>query len=179
MKISSQQKAVIVLCTALIVMLSLITVLNRPDIALRDTVDYKAAAEQDRQLEAEYQDYLASIKTDPSASQKLLDTLVTNDDIKSEVDAAFAFNDPVELPTIPDSALKISSQAGREALLSYFVAVGKIHNTIEQIANNLSGDLFVDDIGSAELERQHTQVNQAVIAMGSVTVPKEAVSFHK
>ncbi len=179
MQINHQQKLVVVLSTALIVVLSAITIFNRPDLEVRDSTDSAAIAAQNRADEEEYQRYLASIQTDPAASKALMQDLIKQEDVKKDIETQLGVNRPVVVPVIADSSLTITQETGQAAMIRYFSDLGGIYQNVEASAAQLDATLFNEEANGTAAATTISQVQSAAAQMKQVRVPVEAAAFHK
>jgi hypothetical protein len=179
MQISNQQKIVVAICGVLVVVLSLISVLNRPDITVRDSEDYESLAAADRKSQQEYQEYLRSIETDPEASKRLLQDLVKESDVRKEVEAELGVGKPVSPVAISDASLIISEQSTSQNLNRYFNQVLALEQSNLSKASDVSESLFSDETSSSVAEKAARDAAAASEQMRTTPVPREALAFHK
>jgi len=71
----------------MVVILAGITIFQKSNYGFKDTTDYAKLGQLSLDQQQAYKKYLADIQTDPVASQQLLQTIITQADIKKELDA--------------------------------------------------------------------------------------------
>jgi hypothetical protein len=126
----------------------------------------------------DYNAYLAALKVDPDASQKLLKSIVNEKDIAADIEKQLDVNQKISLPEISDSQLKISG-SNKDAAVSYFKVVGESMSEYNTNVSTISKDLFSQDQNAGSLDLI-AQKNSALLKqLYDQSVPKDVADFHK
>lgn len=143
------QKSYLVTAVVLIVVLSLVSFWNRSSFRYEDATDYTRPSLTQQQAEA-YLNYLETLEVDPAASQLLFEEILTEEDIRKEVEEDFQINQPVVVPIIEASSLNISEASGKGAVEEYLSEI--VTKTMDFNRNNdsLNNQLFAGNRQSAE-----------------------------
>jgi hypothetical protein len=124
-----------------------------------------------------YLNYLNSLKIDKQASQQVFQKILSEEDVKAEVEDQLSVNQKIEYQEIPDSQIKISKEKGQKALENYIAEIATPLANFNARSTVLASGLFskqpaVDE----ELER----FRQALaVKLNSISVPEEAINVHK
>jgi hypothetical protein len=76
----------------------------------------KQQQQEQQDATAAYDQILAATKLNADASQKLFKELISEQEVKQQVEAALAVNQPIVLPEVRDADLAISNVAGKSAV---------------------------------------------------------------
>ncbi|MDE2312515.1 MAG: hypothetical protein KGJ93_05550, partial [Patescibacteria group bacterium] len=151
---TKQQKFYFFGSLLVIVALLVVTLWRQPDYHYLDNTNYAAKQQQDKVLAAAYAQYLKSIQTDPVASQKLLQSIISQDDIKQAVQQQLRTDQAVNLPQVADSSMHTSGQTGRQAVVQYFTDAVAPAVDFSQKTTDLNRQLFAGDSNSEDTLQQ-------------------------
>lgn len=174
---TKEQKQYFVTAVVLIVILSLVSLLSRPDFMYVDQSDYKQLQAQEEANRLAYVKYLENLKVDPVASKELFQELFTEQDIQNEVVAQFQATKPVVKPDIKTSELKVVENSGQAAFVDYIsktTGLGLVFGTKTAGANEA---LFSKDLN--EVKRVNTEFKTILKELYETPVPSEALALHK
>lgn len=174
---TKEQKTYFFISIALVAVLAVVTLWRHPSFQYTDTTDYAKQQQQAKVVADAYAKYLQSIQTDPNASAELFQTILTQADIKKEVQAELKTDQPITPPTVDEKSLRITSQSGQNAVVAYLSqvlppAVDFNQKTLEINKQLFSGDASNDAILTRQYERVYKQ-------MSTATIPKEALDVQK
>lgn len=124
-KINKQQLTVAAIA-ALVLVLTIVSLTSRSNFTYRDTTDYAALKKQqqteyEKQLR-EYTKQLEAVDGDPVASRQIMQSLVSYDDVRAEVDKALNVKQKIVLPAVADSQIHIKKTATHQDAVDYFTA---------------------------------------------------------
>lgn len=177
--LTSQQKTYLTATIVLVVILSLVTFWRRSTFVYQDTTDYAKLAREEKAQNEAYQKLLASIQPDPVASQQVFKKIVTEADVKKQVEAALDIKQKVVTPDIADSKLNVSEQKGKEAVEKYLVQSGQTVGKFNAALGNASQMLFSPTADSRELVAGAAQGQALLDTLYQISLPAEAKAFHK
>lgn len=169
---TKSQKVYFSVSVIVVVVLIAITVFQKSNFGYKDTTDYAALQAQSKAQQAAYAVYLASIQTDPAASRELFQTILTQADIKKEVDAQLKPDQPVVPPAVDQKSLNITSASGQTAVENYLTAAMGPLVGFNQNTSELNKQLFDDPSAADNISSQYTQAFRKLTA---APVPKEAL----
>src|SRR3989344_1320142 len=115
---TKEQKQTLLGAGVLVLILAIITLTSRPDFLLKELLP-KDNANQNVLDAQRYLQYLESLKVDRQASLALFQKILTEEDIKKEVEGELEVNQTIIEPMIDASKLAKSAQSGRQAVLDY------------------------------------------------------------
>ncbi len=173
---TKEQKRYFALSMVVVLVLAVITVAQRPNFQYQDTTDYAKLRQQSAAEQKAYADYLASIKTDPQASQQLFQTILTENDVRQAVEAELKTDQPVNPPVVADSALRLTNASGKAAITDYLTAAIGPLVSFNQKASAQNQQIFADPTVAANVTKLYTQ---AFRQLTDAPVPKEAVNIQK
>jgi hypothetical protein len=179
MKITNQQKVVIALCTGMIIVLSATTIVNRPDLTVKGNTPDRTLALQEQRDRQEYEQYLASLETDPEASKQLLQDLVSESDVRQEVVNLLAANRPLVVPKPEDTLFTVSNRNSKDTVARYFEQIGQTDQQIVAENSAVANGYFSTATDRHTLIRSRTSIAAAQSSMQRMTVPQEALLYHK
>jgi hypothetical protein len=164
---------------ALVVILFVVTVIQPSNFLFRDQTDYEKRQQEAVKEAQEYADYLASIKPDPVASQKLYEEILDPKEVETEARLALNASQKVSVPQIPDNKLVIQPRGGKEEVVKYFNQFGQLAVELNSKTSPVAPNLFDQNLPESEAKRSLEAANQFVEQMYQTPVPPEAVEFHK
>jgi len=175
--LSKQQKAYAIVSLAVVVILAVITVWKKPDYHYKDTTDYAKLQAQSVSQQVAYDNYLASIQTDPVASEKLFKQIITRQDVADEVKAELNTDQPINPPVVDEKSLVITNNKGQAAVESYLTeAISPLVN-FNQASKDLNSQLFGADASVPDsIKKLYTR---AYNQLAAAPVPQEAVGAQK
>lgn len=173
---TKQQKKYFTTTIVLVIILSLITFWSRGTLNTAKNIPMSNGGMTVAQAEA-YLNYLETLKVDPEASKKLFHELITEEELKKEVEAELQVDQPVTPPKIDDRALVINNTSGQSAVEEYFDKAGGAAANFALEVQKYGSGLFSGDVGTAEAVEREAQLSYRKLV--STPVPKEAVAFHK
>ncbi len=169
---TKSQKVYFGVSMVVVLVLVCITVFQKSDFRYKDTTDYAKLQQQSEAEQKAYAVYLASIQTDPVASQELFQSILTQADIRQEVEAQLKTSQPVVLPTVDQKTLNLTSASGQKAVEAYFTAAIGPLVAFSQNTSDLNKQLFTDPNSAATISKEY---NQAFRKLTAAPVPKEAL----
>lgn len=176
---TKQQKIIFFTAVGCAVLLVAVTIIGYTPFGYKNTIDYKKLAEQNAREQAAYQKYLDSIQPDPVASKELFQELITEADVKADVEKILDVKQKIAIAEIPESSIVPAKDNTKDSVVSYFTRVA----VLTQDFNTKVGDqgaVFFAPGGDAVSAKQASDLTSSLIANLSKTpVPKDAVAFHK
>lgn len=173
---TKEKKQILVGALVMIVILSVISLWRRPNLKVTDnTLNYDSG--QDYLNSQEYLNYLKTIKVDKQASKQLFETILTQEDIKKEVETSLKTDQALSLPQIETNKIKTSNQNNSGAINQYLSeSVSQVYSFNNKTLS-LAPGLFE---GSATVPDQlKPMVEQVTGDLYALSVPKDALSMHK
>ncbi|MBI5529909.1 MAG: hypothetical protein HY918_00200 [Candidatus Doudnabacteria bacterium] len=172
---TKEQKQYFAAAIVLIVILSLISFISKPNLKITDTANQqKSNSYLDSQA---YLNYLNTLKIDKQASQDLFQTIITKDEIKQEVVKALGADKPVVAPTIDSKKIKTSSASNTTSVSQYLT--DSLSEAYSFNNNSLSQSTEVFGADSSAVNDLKPKVDQLESKLYAMTVPKDAVTLHK
>ncbi len=174
---TKEQKQYFVTAVVLILILSLVSLLSRPDFRYVDQNDYKKLQAQEEADRLAYAKYLETLKIDSVASKELFQELFTEADIEKEVIAQLKANEPVKKPEIKTSDLIVVENSGEAGFVDYLsksAGLGLVFGSKTAGANEA---LFSKDLN--EVKRVNTEFKTILKELYQTPVPSEALALHK
>lgn len=169
---TKEQKQIFAGCLALIVILGLISFFNKPNFTYKETP-------QTAKKPFDYNAYLASIKIDPKASQKLYEQIISEEEVRKDMETALQVNQSVVLPIIEDATIKLSKQSGQQPVLDYMKSVALIVQSLEDKVQPSSDIILDPNADPAATDKLIAQVSGLLDQYYQTPVPEEAAVFHK
>jgi hypothetical protein len=177
---NKEQKSYFYIAMTAALVLIVVTVWNPSSFKFKDNTDYeKLAAERSKAEKDQYEQYLASLKTDSEASKRLLSQLVTEESLRKEVELTLQINQKIATPDIPDSTLVILQDSNQQAVLDYFKQSLSATLAYNQAAEGSTQNLFVPNISPVAIQTMQAQNNDLIRNLRGIPVPKEALAYHK
>ncbi len=164
---------------ALVVILLAVTLIQPSNFLFKDKTDYEKQQEQAAAEQKEYAEYLASIKPDPEASLRLYQNVIDPVEVEKAVALELNTAQKVAIPTIPDSKIVLASRSDKDAVVNYFVSVGKMINDFNTQVSPTTRELFDQGATPADYTAGLATTAALVDKMYQTPVPAEAVGFHK
>lgn len=173
---TKEQKQYFGIVIVLILSLIGVSFWNRTSFKFTDEKKY-TQNNTDVELARKYLAYVNSLPIDKAASKDLFQTIITDQEIKQEVENALKSNQPLQLTQITEGSIKISEESGKPVVEKY------LSETMGQAIdfNNKSAQfqttLFTGDKDSLKKAQEfYSNYKDQLLA---VLVPKEAESLHK
>lgn len=129
--------------------------------------------------ELAYEQIIAATKLNAEASQKLFKELISEEEVRKEVEAELAVNQPIVLPQINDTDLKISGNTGKQLVTDYFTTIGSRIYDFNLRGLPTSKAIFTDAQDPSQVAATIADTSSMLNELYTTTVPREALSFHK
>ena len=174
--LDKKQQQTLITVAVLIIILGVVSFWMRPNFIYNDSTDYSKV--KNSQIDsAAYQKYLQTLNIDPRASQEVFQEIISQDDVKSQVEADLNIGQPINPPQVADSQIKISNQSGQQAVIKYLTDSVTLLDNFNSQARPYSQQLFTQNKDNDnELQKQlQTQMGK----LENVSVPKETVPMQK
>lgn len=176
---TKQQKIIFFTAILCAVVLIFVTVWQSTPFQYLNTVDYKKLAEEDAKQQEAYKKYLQAIQPDPVASQDLFKELITEQDVKAEVEKELNVNQKIELPKIDESQLVIEKNSNKDTLVNYFAQVSAQTQDFNNKVFDSSKLFFSESADSETLASVADYAFRFEKNIAKTPVPTEAVAFQK
>ena len=173
---TKEQKGTLVIVVLLILMLSVVSLWDRQ--GFKPQNQQSGQPTEDNFLKSQaYLNYLNSLEIDKSASDKLFKEILSEEEIKQEVEKALKVDQEIQIPQIAESSLNVSSGQGQEAVENYLSAILGDMYDFNSKTYDLNSQLFSEDQSGlwklkSGLESFYNKIKEA-------QTPKEALSMHK
>lgn len=174
-----EQKRYAFVTLGLIVILITVTIFNQSSFQFSDTTDYDKIAEEARLRDEEYRKILEAVKPDPVASSELFKKVITEDEVRNQIETELEVKKQVVMPFLPDSRVSVDSRSGKDVVLSYLNGLGAGLNNYNNSVLNTAKHLFDKDQDPGEIGRTFDRTNEYLTQLYAMVVPREMVSFHK
>ncbi|MCL5008760.1 MAG: hypothetical protein M1400_00260 [Patescibacteria group bacterium] len=172
---TKQQKQYFAVALVLVVVLAGVTFWNRPSFRYQEI---KVANKNNPAVDqVAYLKYISSLQIDPAASKELFQQIITQDDIKKEVEADLKVDQPIVTPAVPDNDIKLSNKSGSQAVTDYLAATTGIAMNFNNKTKDESSQLFNGD--PAVVSQTTAQFQKSYQELAQAQVPREAVPMHK
>lgn len=169
---TKEQKEIFAGIIALIVILIAVSTLGKSNYRYKDNP-------QPSQQAADYSAYLASLKIDPKASKLLYQNIISEDQVREDIEAQLNVKQPIVYPVLDNSKIKVINKTGADPALAYFKENGILTQAFEVAAKNSQSLLFKSGSDLSELEKS-IAINQGLLDQyAQLPVPKDVVNFHK
>lgn len=173
---TKEQKQYFITALVLIIILSVISIWQRPDFGLKN-INQQQASNKEQFNPQDYLKYLETLKIDPKASKELFQQLITKEEIKKAVEKELGTSQPIKLPEIYNGQIKVSAKVGSKAISDYFANTTGIVLNFNAKTKNLSQELFGENPEApAKIILEYQKTYEQLLA---VEAPKEAVTLHK
>lgn len=170
---TKEQKRNFAVIVGLIIVLSVITFWRRTDFRYKDNTDY---AKLNSQLTAEmYQKYLASLKIDPVASKAVFQQIITEEEIRKEVEKTLQTGQKIEIPKAEN--VKVANSKGQEPLVNYLKEATTVSWVLKNRAESANQLMFGKDKETSQDLILEAQKN--INKLKEITVPAEAQELQK
>lgn len=124
-----------------------------------------------------YLEYFAAANVDKKASQDLLQTIITEEDIKKEVEKDLAVDQKITPPALDESKIKVVNKNTEQDINNYLSStiseVYAFNGEVKSPSENLFGG------GVSNSEKIKPAVTGLTSKLYEIEVPKEAESMHK
>ncbi|MBL8030092.1 MAG: hypothetical protein JNN11_02490 [Candidatus Doudnabacteria bacterium] len=172
---TKEQKSNLVIVVVLIISLIGVSLWRRSSFRFSETRKY-VSYNEDVENSRKYLAYLNSLSIDQKASKELFETIITKDEIRSEVERLLDVKQVVVEPELTEQ-IKVSSKSDRQELENYLSQT--VSRSIE--FNNQTAEmqkaLFSQDY--LALEKAKAALVDFKKTLLDVVVPKEAEGIHK
>ena len=172
------RKTVLVVTLIVIVILSSITIWDFKDLK-KNLESYSAKPLNVASVGINYEELSKQLAPDPEASKQLIKSVLTEKDIKREVENTFEVSQYIPKPVISDSKLKITNETGDAAITSYFERTVKGFKDFENRVLSSAGSYFSPETNSYEINKDIADTQELIDSLYEMPVPKEAVAYHK
>jgi len=173
---TKEQKRYLATVVVLILILGLVSFWHKSDFRYKDTKDYSKPSQSVIEANA-YLDYLESLKIDPKASQELFEKVLTQDDVKKEVEAALEIDQTITPPAIDQKQIKTTAASGQQAVVDYLTATMGPITEYNGKAAGLNESLFAQDAAAADQAKaEFAGVYGKILG---VDTPKEALDMQE
>ncbi len=126
-----------------------------------------------------YQAYLKAVPTDPAASRALMQQLITEDDIRKEVETELQVNKPIPTRSLSDAQLKVVSASGEKPVVEYITKVATVARNFNHATGAAMPKLFRETGTPSDASAVAAQTDTLIRELALTPVPKEALQFHK
>jgi len=173
---TKEQKQYFFAVISLIVVLVVVSFWRSPSFKYNDTTDYSKVNQNILNSQA-YLDYLNSVKVNKQASQDLFQTILTENDIKQEVENSLQVKQAIIPPAVDESKIKTSTANDAQAVNAYLSSSISQAYSFNTNSADLAKNLFSSNTAAqAELRpKLETLTNQ----LYSIPVPRDAFPLHK
>lgn len=173
---TKEQKQYLATVVVLIFILSAVSFWNKTDFKFKDTTNYSNKDQSVRDAQA-YLDYLKTIKTDPAASKQLFQEILTEDEVRNEVELALGVNKPVEKPVIDEARIITTSVSSNNSVSEYLSqTLSKVNDFNTQNAE-YNPELFL--LSYDDNLQLKTKLEKLLAELYATKVPNEAKQIHK
>lgn len=175
---TKEQKQVFAGAIVLIVILGIVSLVSRPNFQ-QQTIDYAQLQQKNRQEQSANDAYLASLGTSEAAQEEAVKELLPESEVEAAVVSELKSDQPIVLPTLADSQIKISSASGKTALQNYIGQASPLLDPLKAATDAAAEDIYNQQGDQNRINSLLADVNTAVSGLEKVSTPKEAVDFQK
>ncbi len=168
---TKEQKQYFVTTLVLIVILVVVSIFNRTDFRYKEAPLVKKPFD--------YNAYLASLKVDTEAGRMALEKVITEEDIRKEVEKELDVNQKIVPPQLEETKIVLSTQSGSEAVTAYLRGVGQASLDFANSTFDPSKNLFNSSVDPQVLELAISNNEYALESLNRLSVPQEVLAFHK
>ena len=173
---TKEQKNILLIVGVLIVILSLVSLWGRSNFIPQSQPQDKTNGDNFLQSQA-YLNYLNSLEIDKQASQELFQEILSEEDIRNEVEKALKVDQVITLPEIDERDLNISGDHSKEAMENYLSTVLGYTIDFNDQNKSLNEQLFSGDLSSTqELMENYQKLYEE---LKGVETPEEMLGLHK
>lgn len=176
---TKEQKQIFAGCVALILILGLVSFWHRSNFKYQDAANYQALKQKSQAEQAANDQFLASLGTTADAQKAAVSQLLPEAEVKAEIETALNASQTIIVPTIADSQIKTSSATGKAAVLAYMTQGASIFGDLKTVTDISVDNIYNSAGDSNRVDSLIADVNLALSRLDKLTVPKEAVDFHK
>lgn len=173
---TKEQKTNLIIISVLIVSLIGVSLWDRKSFNYQDKNQYSQDS-QEVKAAREYLAYLSTLKTDPEASKQLFQTIITQDEIKQEVENALQSNAPVPTPQVDAASIKVSSKSDKASVENYLGQSVKLVMDFNNQAGPLQENLFTGD--NQTITQAKKLYAEVTANLQKLSVPKDALVLHR
>lgn len=142
----------------------------------------KQAVDQSNFQEIDYNSYykrlLDSIQPDKEASKKLFKEVVSEEEVKRQIETDLQAKRQIPMPEVTAKELQLSSQVGKEAIVAYFRSIAPSLKDHWVSIKPITEKSYQPETSSSDLEMALGKTNLFIEALKSVPVPQEMKEFH-
>ncbi len=172
---TKEQKKILVIALTALLILVLINVLSPGGFSFkikqeRDVNEQALQAEQ-------YLKYLNSLQIDRNASELVFKEILSEEDIRNEVENQLKINREIDTNNFEEIILKIDAMGNKEAAEAYATQVGDLILNFKTRSAGLAGGLFSGDLQKVEQLEKYRKIFE--VRLKEITVPKRAQKAHQ
>jgi hypothetical protein len=126
----------------------------------------------------DYKAYVDSLNIDEAASKKLMESIISEEDIRKEVQQRLAVNQPIPKIEIPNSQIKTTA-TNQRTITEYVTQLAAIEQKYSDEVSDKATTLFTtkgDEVKSKDIADSSTN---ALSSIKALSVPTEAVEVQK
>jgi len=156
MQLQKEQKQILLGSGVLVLILAIITLTSRSDFVFREDRSLKSGEEKSIDVEA-YLRYLENLQVDQQASRELFSAILTDEDIKKEVEKELQISQTVEPPAIKTGSLAQGLPASKQAAVDYMAKLTGSFLNYNTRVKDLEQNLFSPGfLGTFEIQKEHS-----------------------
>lgn len=169
---TKQQKQYLAVCAILVAVLSFITFRKSPNFIYKEQP-------QVLKKDFDYKTYLASLKIDEDAGKKLLQQVITEEDIKKEVEKQLDVKQKIISPEIDEKKVETDINSSKDNITTYLQTLGQASDSFNLTSQSFANSIFDPSVNISVIESAEKDSKNLVQQLYSVKVPKEMLPLHK
>lgn len=127
----------------------------------------------------DYKAYVDSLNIDEAASKKLMESIISEEDIRKEVQQRLAVNQPIPKVEIPNSQIKTTA-TNQNSITEYMTQLAAIEQKYSDKVGSDFTTLFSNNNGSEAKSSELADNTKVVVdSLKNLNVPTEAVDLQK
>jgi hypothetical protein len=172
---TKEQKQYFFSAVVLVLILSIVSACSRPNFRLAN--QGRQANQNSIEQSKKYLEYLRSIPVDKEASKQLFQTILTEEDVKKEVEQVLGASQKAQMPQISDSDLVIVKDKGEAAVTDYLSKTVSAAMDFNTRTADLSQAIFTED--KSPVVSLRGQYENFYEKLAKTPVPQEMLGMHK
>ena len=173
------QKITLLAIGVVLVFLTSLIIFRKTNFNYENQAEQNVNPRADRDQQEQYRKLLASIKPDKLASAQLFKEIISEEDVRKQMEAELQVNQVINQPDIPDKDISLSRASGKDAVISYFKSLAPVVTEYSKAVSSVTEKSFQSGVSTTELQTGIAKTDVYLANAKQIAVPKELVAFHK
>jgi hypothetical protein len=175
-RLSNDQKAILLASGVVAVFLGGLVYFKQASFRYTPTTSQSTVNKAEQE---QYEKLLAAIKPNKQASDQLFKELITEEEVRVEIEEALGAGQKVVMPQVSNADIRISRVTGKEAVATYMKNVAPLLSEFNKQTIPVAQGSFQDSVTVAEVGAAVARSEVYLTSLKNLQVPQDAVNFHK